>query len=156
MCTSFWDNCHRCTASPVMLSASFSLLCHYYTVCCCHPPLLPYIILFCYCHPILLLSYTALPLSCYFAIAILLNAVTLLCHSCSCLAIVIVLCRSCCQPFPWYSITFMLYMYLPLSGHFSTVMLHCCCHTALPLYMLITTVLLLCHRHTAMPANADC
>ena len=62
------------------------------------------VIVYCYCHSILLLSYTALPLSCYFAIVILLNAVMLPCHSC-CSAIIIVLCQSCCQHIPWYSLS---------------------------------------------------
>ena len=81
---------------------------------------------------------------------ILLNAVMLLCHSCCCLATVIVLCRSCCQPFSWYSITVVLYPLL--SVHFATVMLRCCCHTPLPLYMLLTAVLLFCHCHSPLPA----
>ena len=112
-----------------------------------------------YCHPILLLSYTALPLSCYFAIVILLNAVMLLCHSC-CLAIVIVPYQSCCQHFPWYSITVMLYSLL--SGHFATLMLHCCLHAALPLYMLLTTVHVVYHCPATLPlsyslaSNTDC
>ena len=94
-------------------------------------------------------------MSCYFtnvvllAIVRFLNTVTPLYHACCYIAIVIVLCQSCCQPFSWYS-----YHCHPLltCPSFAIVILHYCCYTALPRYTLLTTSQLLGHCHAALPA----
>ena len=66
-----------------------------------------------------------------------------------------VLSRSCCQHFPWYSLscyTHFCQAMLPLSCCAAAVILPCRCACCLPMYMQLTTVLPLCHCHTALPA----
>ena len=61
----------------------------------------------------------------------------------SCLAIIRVLGQSCCQHFPWYTLscyTHFCQAVLPWSGCAVAVVPRCCCHAALPLCMLLTAV----------------
>ena len=139
--------CHRRTASPIILSASFILLCHYYAACCCHPSLLlPY----CFVTVIWFDCCRTLPYD--FAIVILLYHVycftTILLYHCY-TTLQFSYCLMLSRCFATHAI---LASVRPFRHGHATLLLS---YTALPLYMLLTpstTVLLLCHSHTALPA----
>ena len=86
----------------------------------------------------------------------------MLCHS-SCLAIILVLCQSCCQHFPWYSLSCYMYTHfcqailpwcraaLPLSCRAAAVMPPCRCACCLPLHMLLTVAHVAYHCSATLP-----